>query len=236
MGAPKTSYQRARRGYAKASGLLRDHNKEVSRAVNDEDDHMKTENMLKTPNMTLANKVTVARIILVPVFIVFTVPDAIWTRFVAASIFVLACATDPLDGYFARSRSEVSVLGTFLDPLADKLLTMSAFIVMVKYQVVAAWMAIIIVGREVTITGLRAIVSQQMGAVIPANRWGKIKTLVQMVGGSILLFMIPSGQYSPEVSLSLPPVANLIMSIILAATVWSGWVYVKECMDYFRNT
>ena len=197
---------------------------------------MKTENMLKTPNMTLANKVTVARIILVPVFIVFTVPDAIWTRFVAASIFVLACATDPLDGYFARSRSEVSVLGTFLDPLADKLLTMSAFIVMVKYQVVAAWMAIIIVGREVTITGLRAIVSQQMGAVIPANRWGKIKTLVQMVGGSILLFMIPSGQYSPEVSLSLPPVANLIMSIILAATVWSGWVYVKECMDHFRNT
>jgi CDP-diacylglycerol--glycerol-3-phosphate 3-phosphatidyltransferase len=194
---------------------------------------MKTESMLKTPNMTLANKVTVARIILVPVFIVFTVPDAIWTRFVAASIFVLACATDPLDGYFARSRSEVSVLGTFLDPLADKLLTMSAFIVLVKYQIVAAWMAIIIVGREVTITGLRAIVSQQIGAIIPANRWGKIKTLVQMVGGSILLFMIPSGQY---ISLKLPPVANLIMSVILAATVWSGWVYVKECMDYFRKT
>lgn len=194
---------------------------------------MKTESVPEKINMTLANKVTLARIILVPVFIVFTIPDAIWTRFVAASIFVLACATDPLDGYFARSRSEVSVLGTFLDPLADKLLTMSAFIVLVKYQIVAAWMAIIIVGREVTITGLRAIVSQQIGAVIPANRWGKIKTLVQMVGGSILLFMIPSGQY---ISLKLPPVANLIMSVILAATVWSGWVYVKECMDYFRKT
>jgi phosphatidylglycerophosphate synthase len=75
-----------------------------------------------------------------------------------------------------------------------------------------------------------------MGVVIPAKRWGKIKTLAQMVGGSILLFMIPSGQYSPEVSLSLPPVANLIMSVILAATVWSGWVYVKECMEYFRDT
>ncbi len=76
--------------------------------------------------MTLANKITLLRIILVPVFIVFTIPDATWTRFVADSIFVLACATDPLDGYFARSRREVTVLGAFLDPLADELLTMSA--------------------------------------------------------------------------------------------------------------
>ena len=186
--------------------------------------------------MTLANKITMLRIILVPVFIVFTIPDATWTRFVAASIFVVACATDPLDGYFARSRSEVSVLGTFLDPLADKLLVMSAFIVMVKYQVVAAWMAIIIVGREVTVTGFRAIVSQQVGTVIPANRWGKIKTLVQMVGGSILLFMIPSGDYSREVSLVLPPLANFIMSVILAATVWSGWLYIRKYKDYLTNS
>jgi len=186
--------------------------------------------------MTLANKITMLRIILVPVFIVFTIPDATWARFVAASIFVIACATDPLDGYFARSRSEVSLLGTFLDPLADKLLIMSAFIVLVKYQVVAAWMATIIVGREVTVTGFRAIVSQQMGVVIPANRWGKIKTLVQMVGGSILLFMIPSGDYSPEVSLSLPPVANFIMSVILVATVWSGWLYIKKYKDYFGSS
>ena len=82
----------------------------------------------------------------------------------------------------------------------------------------------------------RAIVSQQLDTVIPANRWGKIKTLVQMVGGSILLFMIPSGDYSREVSLALPPIANLIMSVILVATVWSGWVYVKEYKDYFRSS
>ncbi len=95
------------------------------------------------------------------------------------------------------------MLGAFLDPLADEVLTMSAFIVMVKYQIVAAWMAIIIVGREVSITGLRAIVFQQIGVVIVANRWGKTKTLVQMIGGSILLFIIPSGDYSREVSLRL---------------------------------
>ena len=87
-----------------------------------------------------------------------------------------------------------------------------------------------------SITGFRAIVSQQAGVVIVASRWGKIKTLVQMVGGSILLFMIPSGDYSREVSLRLPLVANLIMAVILAATVWSGWVYVREYKDYLKSS
>ena len=183
--------------------------------------------------MTLANKITFLRILLIPVFIVFTIPDVTWARFVAASIFVLACATDPLDGYFARSRKEVSTLGTFLDPLADKLLTMSAFIVLVKYQLVGAWMVTIIIGREVAITGLRAIVSQEMGDVLSASRWGKIKTLAQMIGGSILLFMMPTGDVSREVSLVLPPVANIIMAIILATTVWSGWLYIRQYKDYF---
>lgn len=186
--------------------------------------------------MTLANKVTLLRIILLPIFIVFTIPDATWTRFVAASIFVLACATDPLDGYFARSRKEVSTLGTFLDPLADKLLTMSAFIVLVKYQLVAAWMVTIIIGREVAITGLRAIVSEQAGDILAANQWGKMKTLAQMIGGSILLFMIPSSDYSREVSLVLPPMANIIMSVILATTVWSGWLYIRQYKDYFKGS
>jgi CDP-diacylglycerol--glycerol-3-phosphate 3-phosphatidyltransferase len=186
--------------------------------------------------MTLANKITLLRIILVPVFIIFTIPDATWSRLLAASIFVIACATDPLDGYFARYRSEVTVFGAFLDPLADKLLTMSAFVILVKYQVVAAWMAIIVISREVVITGLRAIVSQQIGTVMSANRWGKTKTWVQMVGGSLLLFMIPSWDYSREVSLKLPALANLIMSIILVTTVWSGWVYVKEYKDHLTSS
>jgi CDP-diacylglycerol--glycerol-3-phosphate 3-phosphatidyltransferase len=186
--------------------------------------------------MTLANKITLLRIVLVPIFIIFTIPDATWTRLCAASIFVIACATDPLDGYFARYRREVTVLGTFLDPLADKLLTMSAFVILVKYQVIAAWMAIIVIGREVAIMGLRAIVSQQSGIVMPANRWGKTKTWVQMVGGSILLFMIPSWDYTREVSLKQPGVASLIMSIILATTVWSGWVYVKEYKDHLKSS
>jgi CDP-diacylglycerol--glycerol-3-phosphate 3-phosphatidyltransferase len=186
--------------------------------------------------MTLANKITLLRIILVPIFIIFTIPDATWSRLLAASIFVIACATDPLDGYFARCRREVTVFGTFLDPLADKLLTISAFVILVKYQVVGAWMAIIVISREVVITWLRAMVSQQTGAVMPANRWGKIKTWVQMVGGSILLFMIPSWDYGREVSLKLPAVANLIMSIIIVTTVWSGWVYVKDHKHHFKNS
>ncbi len=185
--------------------------------------------------MTLANKITLFRIVLIPVFIIFTIPAATWTKFVAASIFVIACATDPLDGYFARSRKEVSTLGIFLDPLADKLLIMSAFVILVKYQVVAAWMVIIIIAREVSITGLRAIVSQQAGVAIAANRWGKIKTITQMVGGTVLLYMIPSGNYSREVSLLLPPVANIIMTIILVTTVWSGWKYFQGYWDRLKE-
>ncbi len=185
--------------------------------------------------MTLANKITLLRIVLVPVFITFTIPGATWSKLIAASIFVLACATDPLDGYFARSRSEVTVLGTFLDPLADKLLTMSAFVILVKYQIVAAWMAIIIIGREVVITGLRALVAQQTGTILPASRWGKTKTWAQMLGGSILLFMIPSWDYGREVSLRLPWIANVIMSVILITTVWSGWLYIKKCEDHLRG-
>ena len=185
--------------------------------------------------MTLANKITLFRIVLIPVFIIFTIPSATWTKFVAASIFVIACATDPLDGYFARSRSEVSTLGIFLDPLADKLLVMSAFVILVKYQVVAAWMVIIIIAREVSVTGLRAIVSQQSGIAIAAGPWGKIKAITQMVGGTILLYMTPSGDYSRQVSLLLPPVANIIMTIILVATVWSGWKYFQGYWDQLKE-
>ena len=121
----------------------------------------------------------------------------------AASIFVIACATDPLDGYFARSRSEVSTLGIFLDPLADKLLVMSAFVILVKYQVVAAWMVIIIIAREVSITGLRAIVSpSSRESPLPQDTWGKIKDRHPDGGrnDSALHDSLP-GDYSRHVSL-----------------------------------
>jgi CDP-diacylglycerol--glycerol-3-phosphate 3-phosphatidyltransferase len=166
--------------------------------------------------------------LLIPVFLGLTIPDATWTRLLAAFIFIVACATDPLDGYFARARNEVTDFGAIMDPLADKLLVMTAFVVLVKYQTVAAWIAVIIIGRELIITALRSFLVQQQGKVLSANRWGKFKTLAQMIGGSFLLVMSPFGDRDVTISLHMPLVSNIVMAIILVATVWSGFIYVRD--------
>lgn len=181
--------------------------------------------------MSLANRVTLARIALIPLFLMLTIPDAIWTRVVAAFIFVIACATDPLDGYLARVRSEITDLGAILDPLADKLLITTAFVVLVKYQTVAAWMVVVVVARELIVTSLRALVAQKMSKVVHANRWGKAKTLIQMFGVSFLLFIAPFGQTEVLISRSMPWISNIIMAPILVATVMSGYVYLASFKD-----
>ena len=183
--------------------------------------------------MSLANRVTLARIALIPLFLILTIPDTTWTRVVAAFIFAIACATDPLDGYLARARSEITDLGAILDPLADKLLIMTAFVVLVKYQTVAAWMAVVVVARELIVTSLRALVAQKMSKVVHANRWGKAKTLIQMFGVSFLLFIAPFGQTEVFISRSMPLISNMIMAPILVATVVSGYVYLVSFKDLF---
>lgn len=177
--------------------------------------------------MSLANKITLARICLTPIFLGLTIPDATWTRVLAAIIFIIACATDPLDGYFARARKEITDFGAIMDPLADKLLVMTAFVVLVKYQTVAAWMTVIIIARELIVTALRSFLAQKKDTIMSANIWGKFKTLSQMVGGGILLLITPFGDWSVTISLHMPLVSNVIMTIIIITTVWSGFIYVK---------
>ncbi len=186
--------------------------------------------------MSLANRVTLARIGLIPVFLVLTIPNTTWTRVAASIIFVLACATDPLDGYLARSRREITDLGAILDPLADKLLMMTAFVVLVKYQTVAAWMAVVVIARELIVTSLRVIVAQKRATVVHANRWGKAKTLIQMVGVSILLFMAPFGHDDVYIRRHMPIVSNLIMAAILFATIVSGYKYLFAFKDLLMET
>lgn len=178
--------------------------------------------------MSLANQITLARIFLIPVFLGLTIPDAAWTRVAAAIIFIIACATDPLDGYFARSRKEVTDFGTIMDPLADKLLVMTAFVVLVKYQTVAAWMTVVILARELIVTALRSFLSQHHNKIMSANKWGKLKTLTQMTGGSILLLISPFGDQSVTISYNMTIVSTVIMSIILFTTIWSGYIYLKS--------
>lgn len=111
---------------------------------------------------------------------------ATWREIVAVIIFLTAAATDWLDGYLARVRNEVTTLGKLLDPIADKLLTASAFISLVELHLAPAWMVVVIVGREFAVNAIRSIAATR-GVVIAASRWGKYKTVAQVVAISLLI-------------------------------------------------
>ena len=143
--------------------------------------------------MNLPNRLTMARIVLIPVFMTFLllkIPaghELFPHQDVAAAIiFILAAATDGLDGYIARKRNQVTNLGKFMDPLADKLLVSAALISLVQLGEIMAWVAWIILAREFAVTGLRAIAAVD-GVVISASPLGKIKTVTQIIAISAIL-------------------------------------------------
>ena len=171
--------------------------------------------------MNLPNALTVLRIFLVPVLVVVLLTRTRWYGglFLGVGIFGLAVLTDYLDGYFARRRNQVTRLGTLLDPLADKLLTASAFLSLVEMDAVPAWMVMIILGREFAITGLRNVAAGR-GYLIPASGLGKGKMVAQVVAIVLLLL----GRRFDI--LRLPGLAALWIVVILALV--SG-------IDYFRT-
>ena len=141
--------------------------------------------------MNLANKLTIFRIILVPVLMIVPIVDSIYgisgellgvpTSFwIMNIIFIIASITDKLDGYIARSRNQVTTIGKFLDPLADKILVLSALIILVEYGKIPSWIPIIVLAREFIVSGYRLIAVEKGGKVISASIWGKIKTVTQM--------------------------------------------------------
>ena len=140
--------------------------------------------------MNLANKLTLIRIFLVPVFLLFiATKDIPYGSFIATFIFILAALTDKLDGYIARSRNQITNFGKFMDPLADKLLVTAALISLVELHVVPAWAAVVIIAREFAVSGLRSIAAAQ-GRVIAASWWGKIKTVIQIIAIILLLLKV----------------------------------------------
>lgn len=133
--------------------------------------------------MNLPNKLTMGRIFAIPVFIIVFLMDY---RYAAAVIFVLAALTDMLDGHIARKHNLVTNFGKLMDPLADKLLVMSALICLSQVGDVPGWMVIVILGREFIITGMRQVAAAQ-GIVIAAGTTGKIKTITQMIAIPLLI-------------------------------------------------
>ena len=141
--------------------------------------------------MNLPNKLTVLRLILVPVFMLFTYIDNVYTRILALVIFVGAGVTDLYDGYLARKYNMVTRFGVFLDPLADKLIITAALIsfVGIPEAHIPAWMVVLIVAREFVITGLRALAASQ-GEVVAADQGGKFKTAVQTTAILTILLVL----------------------------------------------
>lgn len=130
--------------------------------------------------MNLANKITLLRVLMIPIFMIVLFSNFNNSNYIAALIFAIASATDGLDGYIARSRNQITTFGKFIDPLADKLLVSTALISMVQLGKVPAWVVVLIIAREFTITGFRIIAASE-GITIAASALGKIKTITQLI-------------------------------------------------------
>jgi len=139
--------------------------------------------------VNIANKLTLSRIVLTVFFMVFLFSKGLTFKILALATFAIATWTDFLDGYFAKKRSETSDFGKFMDPIADKILTISAFLAFVEMKLVPAWIVLVIVLREFIITGLR-LIALAKGEIIEAEMAGKHKTVSQMVSIFVILFFI----------------------------------------------
>jgi len=177
--------------------------------------------------MNLPNKITVVRIFLTAVFVVLALVPMEHGLLYSAGVFVIASVSDFLDGYLARSRNLVTNLGKFLDPLADKMLVMSALLVLVSYDMFPVWAAIVILCRDLAVDGLRFVAAQQ-GTVIAASKWGKRKTTVQMIMVVMLLVaeIIPFDWYGI--------LCQVMIWLSVLLTVVSGADYLYKGKDLIK--
>ena len=185
----------------------------------------------KAPILNIPNILTMMRIAAIPLMAFFLLSPSKPAGFWAAAIFALASITDWLDGYLARRMGIVTVFGKFLDPIADKLIVMAAMIMILPFGRVPAWMVLVILGREIVITGLRGIASSE-GIVIQASELGKFKTIFQIVAilGLLLHYNYNwfFGIAHPLVSVNMHNVGMFYLWIATLLTVWSGVDYLAR--------
>jgi CDP-diacylglycerol--glycerol-3-phosphate 3-phosphatidyltransferase len=192
--------------------------------------------------MNLPNKITLFRIFLIPIFIILVLAplnfgtltalgsDIDIQLLVAAIVFSVASFTDWLDGYLARKMNIVSNFGKFADPLADKMLVMSALILLVELGMAPSWVVAVIVSRELAVTGLRLILVEQGGTVMAAAWPGKIKTNTQMFA---IIFLLINDYPFGGLNVS---VGTILLYVCLFFTIYSGVNYFYEARDVFSGT
>ncbi len=184
--------------------------------------------------MNTPNKITVFRIILVPVYLALFMMNIPYRFFVSAALFSLAAATDAIDGRLARKNNIVTVFGQFLDPIADKLLVTAGLLAFMSEKLCNVWIVLVILAREFIISSLRLIASAQ-GTVIPANIFGKIKTVMQMV--SFIVIMVLCG-INDIIALpfSVELVSNIMLGVSALMGVISAVIYYKESRNVIDFT
>lgn len=177
--------------------------------------------MRTSGSLNLANSITLVRIGMTPVLVVMLMSPGRGMSLAAALIFLVVCATDWLDGYLARRMGIITNLGKFLDPLADKLLITAAFIMLIPLGRVPAWVVAFMIGREIAVTGLRAI-AVDTGVVIAASSLGKLKTVSQIA------CLVPLIVHYPWFGFDFQWAGELLLYVAFALTMWSG-------LDYFTG-
>lgn len=211
--------------------------------------------------MNLPNKLTLFRIILVPIMVIvsfFDIPGSFLgistTMWILNLIFIIASITDKLDGYLARKNNQVTTFGKFLDPIADKILVVTAMILLVEMGRLPAWIPIIVIFREFAVSGYRLIAVQSEGKVIAANIWGKLKTVTQMLG--IICMFLTNHPYFAFVlrakteeemlvnsaltymstgDFIMNIIASILITISVIATIFSGYEYLKGGKDLLKD-
>lgn len=193
--------------------------------------------------MNLPNKLTVFRIILVPIMVLipflgikgelFSIPI---TYIIIDIIFIIASITDQLDGNIARSKNQVTNFGKFLDPIADKILVLSAMIMLVEFGRLPSWIPIIILFREFAVSGYRLVEASDGGKVIAASKWGKIKTVTQMI--AVIAAYLNTGSLFEcfygnlnKLNIFTNIIESIMMVVCVIATCFSGWDYLKNGKD-----
>lgn len=197
--------------------------------------------------MNLPNKLTIFRIILVPIMVIipflgidgkiFGIPTE-WI--IIDLIFIIASITDKLDGYLARKNNQVTTFGKFLDPLADKILVLAAMVMLVEMSKLPAWIPIIVLAREFMVSGYRLIAVEKGGEVIAASKWGKLKTVTQMIAIILAILDLNAfGECFKGVLQGGDLILNLIVTILMIvqviATIFSGIDYMKGAKKYIKD-